>query len=174
MEILQYGVNYFVCSFQPGAYTTFITYYSLFIIGIIPPLLMVIFGFCTLKNIRQVRHATHPSSLSVTGTTVVGRAYTPQPKDQQLIRILLMEIIVYIFARIPTTIFLIYQQITQYQTKSTEQAMMEQFIANITYFAGFIDSSISCYANICVSKTFRLELKRIFLENRLLRFCRPQ
>jgi hypothetical protein len=174
MEILQYGVNYFVCSFPPGAYTAFITYYSLFIIGITPPLLMVIFGLWTLKNIRQVRHAIHPSSLSATGTTAVSRIYTPQPKDQQLIRILLMEIIVYIFARIPSTIFLIYQQITQYQTKSTEQTMIEQFIANITYFAGFIDSSISCYTNICVSKTFRLELKRIFLGSRLLRFCRPQ
>jgi len=173
MEIVQYGVNDFVCSFQPGAYTAFITYYSLFIIGIIPPLLMIIFGLWTIKNIRQVRHATHLFRISADGTAVVGRSYNPRSKDQQLIRILLMEIIVYILARFPSTIFLIYQQITQYQTKSIEQTMIEQFIANITYFIGFIDSSISFYTNICVSITFRVELKGILLENRLFRCCRP-
>jgi hypothetical protein len=173
MEILQFGLKYFVCTFQSGAYITFITYYSLFIIGLIPPLLMIIFGFWTMKNICQVRHVIHPARLSTIGTIVVGRSYIPQSKDLQLIRILLMEIIVYIFSRFPATIFLIYQQITQYQTKSIEQTTIEQSIANITYFTGFIDSSISCYTNICVSKTFRVEFKRIFLENRLIRFCRP-
>jgi hypothetical protein len=173
MQILQYGVDYFICTFQPGAYTSFITYYVLIVIGISPPLLMILFGFWTMKNIRQVRHTVHPSTKTAIGTTVVGRSYTPQSKDHQLIRMLLMEISVYILARFPATMFLIYQQITQYQIKSIEQTIIEQFIANITYFTGFIDSSVSCYTNILVSKTFRLELQRIFLENRFIRYCRP-
>jgi hypothetical protein len=173
MEILQFGPDYFVCTFQPGAYTSFITYYSLIGTGIGPTLLMIIFGFLTMKNIRQIQNAIHPSTATAIGTTVVGRPYTPQSKDRQLIRMLLMEISIYILARFPATIFLIYSQITQYETKSVEQSIIEQFIANITYFAGFIDSSIGCYTNILVSKTFRLELKRIFLENRFVRFIRP-
>jgi len=44
MQILQYSVDYFICSFQPGAYTSFITYYSLIVIGISPPFLMIMFG----------------------------------------------------------------------------------------------------------------------------------
>jgi hypothetical protein len=173
MEILQYGVNYFVCTFPPGTYTSFITYYSLIVIGVSPPFFMILFGLWTMRNIRQLRNALHRSTATAIGTVVVGRSYTPQSKDRQLIRMLLMEISVYILARLPSTIFLIYGQITQYETKSVEQTIIEQFIANITYFAGFIDSSVSCYTNLLVSKTYRLELKRIFLENRFVRFCRP-
>jgi hypothetical protein len=161
LEIIQLGPGYFICYFQPGTYTLFITYYSLFIVGILPPLLMAIFGFLTLKNIRQVRHAMQPSQASTINTTVVGRTYTVQSKDRQLIYMLLMEIIVYIISRFPSTVFLIYQQITLYQTKSPEQTSAEQMIAIITYFVGFIDSSINCYTNILVSKNFRAELKRI-------------
>jgi hypothetical protein len=164
IKFVQFGPDYFVCTFQPGAYTSFITYYSLFVIGISPPLLMILFGFLTMKNIRQIQNTVHPYN-----TTAVGQFYTPQSKDRQLIRILLMDISIYILARFPATIYLIYGQITQYEVKSAEQTTIEQFIANITYFSGFIDSSIGCYANMLVSKTFRLELKRIFLENRFIR-----
>jgi hypothetical protein len=173
VQIFQYGVDYFVCTFQPGAYTSFITYYSLIVIGVSPPFLMILFGFWTMKNVRQLQNAVHAFTATANGTTVVGRSYIPQSKDRQLIRMLLMEISVYILARFPATIFLIYGQITQYEMKSIEQTIIEQFIENITYFTGFIDSSVSCYTNILVSKTFRLELKRIFLENRFVRFCRP-
>jgi hypothetical protein len=173
MEIVQVGVNYFVCTFQPGAYTSFITYYSLFIVGLTPPLLMIIFGLLTLKNIRQVQNAVHPSSLSAIGNTVGHRSDGPRSKDRQLIRMLFMEIIIYLFARFPATIMLIYEQITQHENKSLEQTTIEQWIANITYFIGFIDSCVSCYTNIIVSKTFRKELKRMLFENRLVQFCRP-
>jgi hypothetical protein len=162
IKIIQIAPDYFICYFQPGAYTVFITYYSLFLVGIIPPLLMAIFGFLTVKNIRQVRRPLHQSHASAIDTTTVGRTYTVESKDRQLIRMLIMEIIIYLFSRFPSTIFLIYQQITQDQTKSAEQISTEQFIANITYFLGFIDSSVSCYTNILVSKSFRTELKRIF------------
>jgi hypothetical protein len=162
IKIIQLGPGYFICYFQPGAYTTFITYYSLVVVGLIPPLLMALFGFLTVKNIRQVRHATHHSHASTIETTTVGRVYTVESKDRQLIRMLIMEIIVYIISRFPSTVVLIYQQITQYQTKSDEQISTEQFIANVTYFMGFIDSCVSCYTNILISKNFRAELKRIF------------
>jgi hypothetical protein len=135
---------------------------------------MVLFGVWTMKNVRQVQHAVQPSAASTIRTTAaVDRSYTTQSRDHQLVRMLLMEISIYILARLPATIFLIYGQITQYETKSAEQLLIEEIIANITYFIGFIDSNIGCYTNMLVSKTFRMELKRIFLENRLVRFFRP-
>lgn len=171
MQILQFGVDYFVCTFQPGAYTKFITYYSLIVIGLSPPFLMILFGVWTIKNVRQTRHAMQPCVASVVRTTVgVGRSYTRNSKDQQLIRILLVEISIYILARFPSTLFLIYNQITQYEMMSIEQTLLEQFIANITYFIGFIDSSVGCYTNMLVSKTFRFELKHFFLQNRIIRY----
>ncbi|CAF0828741.1 unnamed protein product [Adineta steineri] len=92
----------------------------------------------------------------------VGRSFTVHSKDRQLIRMLIVEIIIYLIARFPSTIVLIYDQITVNQIKSADRISTEQFIANITYFIGFIDSSVACYTNMIVSKNFRAELKRIF------------
>ncbi|CAF0971864.1 unnamed protein product [Adineta ricciae] len=162
VDIIQIAPTYFLCYYQAGLYTAFITYYSLFIVGITPPVLMGIFGFLTLRNIRQVSQAIHRSHASTVETITAGRSHVIHSKDRQLIRIVFMEIMIYLISRFPSTIFLIYQQITQNETKSDAQISIEQFVANITYFTGFIDSSISCYANILISKNFREELKRIF------------
>ncbi len=83
MEILQYGPNYFVCFYQSSTYTTFMTYYSLLING-------------TLIN--------HSNSMN-TRTVVIGRPQVLQSKDQQLIRMLFVDIISYVICKCPITIF---------------------------------------------------------------------
>jgi hypothetical protein len=162
-DILQFGPNYFVCYYQPGAYTTFATYYSVLVNGIFPPLLLTIFGIWTMRNLTQVRRRRHHSNKTHTGTTVIGRSYALKSKDHQLIRMLLVDIISYVMCKSPVTIFLMYQQITQYVDKSVERQLIEQEIIQLTYFWYFVDNSISCYTNILVSKTFRTELKNLFL-----------
>ena len=164
-QILQVGPNYFVCYYQPGAYTTFITYYSLVINGIIPPFLPILFGIQTLKNTSQLGRNTDPVKSLNVGSITVGRAHIVQSKDQQLIRIVVADIITYIICKCPVTIFLIYQQITQYQLKSPQREIIEQLVAQIIYFVFFMETSIGCYTNLLASKTFRTELKRIFIRN---------
>ncbi|CAF3538772.1 unnamed protein product [Rotaria sp. Silwood1] len=138
MEILQFAPNYFVCFYQPGTYMTFMSYNSLVINGALPPLLMTIFAFWTVKNIRQVRHGRHHSNSTYTGTTVIGRSYALQSKDQQMIRMLLVNIIIFIICKCPVTIFYIYQQCTERENKSAEQQIIEQSILQTTYFVFFI------------------------------------
>ncbi|CAF0849956.1 unnamed protein product [Adineta steineri] len=166
-QILEYGPNYFVCFNQPGAYTVFITYYSLTINGILPPALMTIFGCWTVKNIRQARRIGQRLTAVHTGIIAVGRSHILQSKDQQLIRMLLVDTITYVICKSPLIILYIYEQITQYTEKSAEQLAIEQAILQITYFLFFTESCIGCYTNILVSKTFRKELKRILTNTRL-------
>ncbi|CAF0992840.1 unnamed protein product [Adineta steineri] len=165
IQIVQYGTNYFVCIYQPGEYTTFISYYSLVITGCLPPTLMAIFGFWAVKNIRQIRRVRHNASARTTATVVVvGGAHTLQSKDQQLIRMLFIEILSYIICKYPGTIMLIYQQITQYDIKSDERQQIEQAIQELTAFLYFVENSIGCYTNMIASKTFRTELKRMLIK----------
>jgi len=161
-DILPVGPNYFVCYYQPGAYTTFMTYFSLLFNGIFPPLLLSIFGIRTMRNLAQVRRRRHHCNRMHTGTTGIGRSYALQSKDHQLIRMLLVDIISYLMFKGPVLIFLVYQQITQYVSKSVERQLIEQATLQLTYFWYFVDNGISCYTNILVSKTFRRELKKIF------------
>jgi hypothetical protein len=159
-QILQYGPNYFVCYYQPGAYTTFITFYSLVINGVLPPALMTLFGCWTVKNVSRIHRVRHDSRANNTTVVVVGRPRTLQSKDQQLIRMLFVEILTYVICKFPVAIFYIYQQITQSRGKSVEEGLIEQSILQLLYFWYFVESAISCYSNILVSKTFRTELKR--------------
>ncbi|CAF1438750.1 unnamed protein product [Adineta steineri] len=166
MEIEQFGPNYFVCYYRSGAYTIFITYYLLLINGLLPPLTMAILGFVTVNNIRRVGRAALRIE-AINGTTVtIGRNHTLQSKDHQLIRMLLMDIIIYVISKTPLAIFYIYQQITQYQEKSLEQQAIEESILYFTYFLFFIENSISAYTNILVSSTYRTEIKRILSNSR--------
>ncbi|CAF0735204.1 unnamed protein product [Adineta steineri] len=162
-QILQYGPNFFACYYQPGTYTKFMTFSSLLLNGTLPPLFMGIFGLWTVRNIRKVNRGIRPASLTNTGNMTIGRPRILRSKDQQLIRMLFMNIISYIIFKCPVTIFLIYIQITQNNGKSAEQNIIEQSVIQLTYFWYFIDNSISCYTNLIVSKTFRTELKRILL-----------
>jgi len=166
-EILQFGPNYFVCYYQPGAYTTFMTYYALVINGVLPPLLMAIFGFWTVKNVRGVLRTKPHSRAMNAAAIVVGRQYTLQSKDHQLIRMLIVDIVTFVICKCPSSFFLMYQQITQYVEKSAEQQSIEQSILMLTLFCYYIENAISCYTNILVSKTFRTELKGILLNIRL-------
>ncbi|UJR29680.1 hypothetical protein I4U23_017228 [Adineta vaga] len=167
MQILQYGPDYFICYYESGSYTTFVTYYSLLINGLFPPILMLIFGYWTVRNIREIRRATrHSGTINSIVVVAISRPQILQSKDQQLVRILLVELITYILYKCPITICYIYQEITHHIEKTVEQQLIEQYILSLTFFIYFIENSITCYANILVSKTFRSELKRILFNVR--------
>ncbi|UJR20266.1 hypothetical protein I4U23_023397 [Adineta vaga] len=168
VKILQIGPNYSVCYYEPGVYTSLVTYYTLVISGTLPPVLMGIFGCWTIRNIRQIHHTAHQSSTRMS-TIIVIRPAQLQAKDRQLIRMLLVEIVTYIIFKFPVTIVYIYEEITRNISKNEEQRMIEKSILQIVYFLYFVENSIGCYTNILVSKTFRTELKHLFVSVRL--FC---
>jgi hypothetical protein len=166
VNIIQIAPNVYLCTFQPGIYTSIISIYILLVYGLVPPLFLTIFGLRTVKNVRQLRPTVVPTHQLNNGVTGVSRAHTLQSKDHQLIRMLLTDIIVYIVLRTPFAIYYIYQEITQYDSKSAERVLVEQFINYMVYYLFNIVSSIDCYTNLLVSKTFRTELKGIFVRGR--------
>lgn len=165
-DILQFGPDYFVCFHRPGLYTVLITYYSLLINGALPPILMAVFGCWTVKNIRRVRRVTQRSTAVPTEPTGGVRPHRLHSKDQQLIRMLLVDIIIFVVCKSPLTLFYMYQQITQHAEKSVEQQVVERAILHFTYFLFFAENCLSCYTNFLVSKTFRAEVIQIFRRDR--------
>ncbi|CAF0863042.1 unnamed protein product [Adineta steineri] len=55
MDIQEIAPGYFICYFRAGLYVVFTGYYSLLVKAITVPLLMIIFGIWTTRNIRKVR-----------------------------------------------------------------------------------------------------------------------
>jgi uncharacterized SAM-binding protein YcdF (DUF218 family) len=124
---------------------------------------MLILGLWTVKNVRTVGRVAPIPALSVTGAAMTGGMNSSQSKDRQLIRILLMDIIVYIFFSSMIALVLMYAQITQYRSKDAVQLQVDAFLVNTGTFSAYIPFCIGCYTNLLVSKTFRREVKNFFM-----------
>jgi hypothetical protein len=147
VNIYQLSPGYFLCYYQPGDYTSFIVYSTIVVNNFFPSLLLSVFAMLTLKNLRRVR--IQPLNTALTGL------HTYRSKDRQLAVMLLLEIIIYILFSSMSFGLSIYQQITQYQTKSVQQKLLEQFLQSVFYIFTFVTPATNFYLNVAVSKVFR-------------------
>ncbi|UJR32655.1 hypothetical protein I4U23_020115 [Adineta vaga] len=142
-KIMQPLPNYFVCYFQYGIYLTIISYYLVIIKGICIPLCMLIFGLWTVQNVRNVGRITLAlNNLSIAVAVPTGNLRSTHSKDRQLIRILLIDISVYVIFSLMLSSVLMYEQITQYQAKNRAQTYLASFLISISTFSAYIPSCI--------------------------------
>lgn len=161
-NIYKYDENILICASNSGIYSIFIRFYSLIFNGILPPLLMIIFGLLTIKNIRRIRRIDIHMNVLTNKIRMISFSRLFHKKDRQMIIMLLAELIIYICFSSISSIYLLYQQITEYELKSNEKQMIEHFFSTILLFIHFIPYSINFYINLFVSKNFRHEMKNFF------------
>ena len=154
--ILQIGSNHFYCYTQPGLYSVLVSYYSLIVIGLIPIVFLSIFGWLTWRNLH-----TRPNRINV----IIQPRNQNRIQDQQLIRMLLVEISTFMIFYFINPSVLLYQQITQYQNKSETSIAIEQLFSGISILSLPIPPCTSFYTNLMASKTFRKEIKKLFFKN---------
>ncbi|CAF1234373.1 unnamed protein product [Rotaria sp. Silwood1] len=167
-NIRQLAPNAFLCYFQQGIHLVFVSYYAV-IKETSTLLLMIICGLWSVKNIRNIQHVRGVTNLSTSRTTTEGSSHSASSKDRQLIFMLLLDIIICASFSFAFAIFLMYQQITQNYTKSSDQIQIENIVRNLCLFSAGIPFCTSCYANLIVSKTFRYEAKKALSWKRI--FC---
>jgi hypothetical protein len=98
--INQFGQPVPQCVAQLGAYRTFVNLYQACLYSVIPSLLMLAFGSLTLVSIRRQRHRVNP--------TVTNIRSSQQRKDNQLLRMLTVQVLVVVIATIFYPIYLTY------------------------------------------------------------------
>jgi hypothetical protein len=164
-NILQTLPNVYLCYSEPGVYRTFLSYYSL-IKELLTLTLLTTCGLWSIKNIRSSARRIG----GATGTPgSANTAHSTSSKDRQLAFMLLMDIMIYGLFFSTYAIFLLYQQITQYNVKSSVQIQIESIVRNLAQFAAAIPVSTSFYTNLIASKTFRNEVKKVLSWKRILR-----
>ncbi|UJR17440.1 hypothetical protein I4U23_004335 [Adineta vaga] len=161
MYLIQVGPNLVICYTQSPAYITIISYYTLIKSTVIPSLLASL-GILAIRNVRKIGKnivAAGASTMHIGNRRAIQSVHS---QDRQLVRILLIDIGIYVICTYPQTAFTLYLQITQYSMKTIDHRQADASIQNLCSFCGFIPYCIGFYSNLSVSKTFRKEVKKIF------------
>ncbi|CAF1409806.1 unnamed protein product [Adineta ricciae] len=155
---IQIMPNYNICYTDSNVYLAFANYYALSKTVCVPILMMI----CEIHTIRSFRFA-HRAAIAPVSTVASTVGGAKRQKDGQLMKILLINVTVYIlFNLTPVTVW-IYKQVTQYENESPDDVQLDSFLTNVSSLVYYIPPSISCYINLVVSKTFRAEIKKLFL-----------
>ncbi|UJR07179.1 hypothetical protein I4U23_011467 [Adineta vaga] len=162
MSIIQLEPNNFICYTQSLTYFTAISCYTLGKSIIIPSLLASL-GLLTIRQVQKIGQTRSVADVSILGTRSNIGIQSIHSKDRQLVRILLIDIGIYVIFTYPSAAFNLYLQITQYNMKSFNQQNADTSIQYLCSLCSHISYCICLYSNLMVSKTFRKEVKNIFL-----------
>jgi hypothetical protein len=118
--------------------------------SLFPPILMLILGWMTIRNVRSGRNLRRETSA----------------KDRQLTKMLLIQVTCITILSMPISIQKIYSQITLNQTKDAYQTAVANFFATFVVLLALMNASTSFYLFTLTGKVFRQQLKLLFFSNR--------
>jgi hypothetical protein len=140
-----------------GLYGQIFSFYTLICTGIIPTSVMIVFGILLIKALRQLRNRVQPYNNNTAGRL--------NRRDINLMKIVLVEVIVYIFCTFGYPLTNIYTTITANMYKTAEREQIESFInfilANLLLYLNY---NTTFYVHIFTSKTYRREVKQFMFK----------
>jgi hypothetical protein len=124
------------CYAKVGSYRIFYDFLFFASFSFFPPILMMIIGLATVRNIRLARIP------NIMTRATVGQL---NRKDRQLILMLLVQLIATIICTLPHAIQKLYSTFTVNNTKSLFRLAIENLISQITRQLLYINASMSFY-----------------------------
>jgi hypothetical protein len=118
-----------------------------FVTILIPLILMILFGFLTISNVRKMHYRAQISFRSRFNQTLITREYRRRFKsiDRHLLVMLLVQISFLTIFTLPQTIEMIYLTITTNQFKSSLQNTIENSIFTFSLLLTYLASGIPFY-----------------------------
>ena len=162
-----YRIDEQVCRYQNGAYATYFSIYISIDTGVLPILLMLVFGLLTVRNIHETKRRVAPTIERNNDRSYENNKMSRN--DAQLYKMLANQVISFIIFNFPNPCFLLYQSLTIYTVKSTLRATIEMFVSNMTYVLIYLGFSLTFVNFALSSDIFRRELKRLVRTNILRR-----
>ena len=113
--------------------------------SVLPPVLMFLFGFLTIRNVQN-------RSIS----------RTANKKERQLTVMLVAQVLWVTILSLPISIQKIYAEFVIDEKKSKARLEVETFLATLVVLIAFTNTSVSFYLFTLTSELFRKELKSLF------------
>ncbi|CAF1215347.1 unnamed protein product [Adineta ricciae] len=151
-----------------GIYGLFGQIFAIYIIvftSFLPLFLMIVFGSMLANNLRHLRTKVQPQG----DNPIVVNNNNPRlnKRDASLMRLVLVEVLIYVCCTFSFPIMQIYNQVTSSMnsSKSTQQKQIESFINfMIQSFLLYLNYSTTFYVYLLTSKAFRNEVKQLLMK----------
>ncbi|CAF1638785.1 unnamed protein product [Adineta ricciae] len=152
------------CYAQSGSYRVFYDFFFFATYSFTPPILMVLLGLGTLRNILQARSSIKPQETNATARASIQQNVHVQKKDRQYLKMLLVQLVFTVTLTLPIAIQKLYTTFTEYQVKSSSRIEIENFLADFVRTLTQINSGLSFFLYTLSSTAFRRELLVVILK----------
>ncbi|UJR24430.1 hypothetical protein I4U23_005806 [Adineta vaga] len=132
-----------------------------------PALMMMIFGYLIVRNIRRkhlrvITKRNGTNSITSHRVTHDENKESIQKRDVQLIMMLLIQVIYYVFSSFPISIYKFYAIATMNENKSSLRRAIENTIFILSILSLFSNNCVNFYIYTLSGTVFRKELWKIF------------
>jgi hypothetical protein len=143
-----------------GVYSIFYTFYAIIFISGIPVTILIIFGYLTYRNMRQMKVRVQPMIHNR-----IDANHSIRRQDRDLLIIVISEVLLYIVTTIPFPLILLETMISGYviSNKTVQYFQIEGFIVTIAYLLLFVNAAIPFYIYLISSKSFCRDFKQLFI-----------
>ncbi|CAF3231735.1 unnamed protein product [Rotaria socialis] len=150
------------CNIKNGTYLMIYTIYYMISAGLFPPLLILFFNTLLIRNLKGLRSRIQPIRDNAENKQSNNML---RKRDRDLMKMIFVEVMIYVMSTMPFSIYLIYKIITDSFAKSLEQQQIESFINYITQsFIMYLNTAMPFYIYILTSSSFRRECKRVLFK----------
>ncbi|CAF0716357.1 unnamed protein product [Adineta steineri] len=157
--IIFYNISTGICWYQLGAYGVFFSIFIAIGIGILPLLLLFIFGLLTANNVHKTGQRIEPIGTMHGGRHIQGSKTSK--KDAQLHKMLANQVFIFIIFNMPNPCYLVYKALTVNTSKSLLRSTTEDFGGNMTYALIYLGFSLTFLNFIISSDMFRKEFLQL-------------
>jgi hypothetical protein len=149
-----------LCDIHNDLYLLIYTIYYLIFAGIFPPLVIIIFSLLLMRNLKRMR--THIQSVKPNGERNSCSINILRKRDRDLMKMVLIEVMIYLITTMPFSIYLIYKMLTNNSIKSLNRIEIELFFNYLTQsFLMYLNTALSFYIYICTSSSFKREFEKL-------------
>lgn len=128
-----------------------------------PIILMMVFGLMTVSNIQDGQRRKRMLNRKATPTVNPEENIRMKSLDRHLLKMLLIEVVLFGILLIPQAIQKIYSTISDHQYQSVQETDMNKFLYNLTLLLTFTANGIPFYIHtLCGGHVFRKALWNLF------------
>ncbi|CAF1228526.1 unnamed protein product [Adineta steineri] len=148
-----------ICS-SFGVYYVIYQVYAATFLGLLPPILMSIFGFLAYHNMKKLHLRVRPIGNNGDDSIITHR------RDRDLLLMVLTEVVIYVVTAIPYPFIVLEVAVTNYigVIKSSQRIEIENFLNSIALTLFSITYGSRFYTYFAVSKAFRKDSKTLFIK----------